>query len=90
MFNYFCPSPTVRDVDELIGFEEHLHDVAYECGEIAAMRREAEDEARKEAEMFEFEQEELRRAWGYLCKTVTVECTRTCDWTECQTDEIPF
>ncbi len=36
---------------ELTGLEEHLRDEAWECGELAAMRREAEQEARMEGEM---------------------------------------
>lgn len=34
---------------ELTGYAEHLRDEAYECGELAAMRREANREAEREA-----------------------------------------
>jgi hypothetical protein len=44
--------------DELTGLEEHLRDEAYECGEVAAMRREAEEFHRMEAAIGEAEQRE--------------------------------
>lgn len=43
---------------ELTGFEEHMNDEAYECGELAAMRAEAEREARAEAAIAAWEEEE--------------------------------
>ena len=51
------------DANELTGWEEHLRDEATECGELAAMRREAKRDARTEAAMIRAEQEEEEREW---------------------------
>jgi len=58
--------------DELTGLEEHLHDEAYECGEVTAMRAEAEREAALEAQHYEHElaaeeREDQRRFPGGRC-----------------------
>jgi hypothetical protein len=59
---------------ELTGLEEHLRDEAWECGELAARRREAEREARLEAAHLDFELEEARQAWGHRCESLTPVC----------------
>ena len=77
------------DMDELTGWEEHVRDEAWECGELAALRRESEEEARKEAAMHEQEEEEYRKARGFSCG-VAPSCSRGYVSAECSPDEIPF
>ncbi len=74
---------------ELTGWEEHVRDEAWECGEIAARRREAEEEARMEAAMYEHEEEEYRLSRGLPCSPVS-GCSRGRPLAECAPDEIPF
>ena len=47
----------------------------YECGEMTALRNEAQLESRKEAAMYEFLANEARKAYGYLCETAAPFCT---------------
>lgn len=77
---------------ELTGLEEHLRDEAWECGELAARRLEAEEEARKEAAAWEYEMEEARLAEGLPCLPATPgsACSRARSASECREDDIPF
>jgi DNA-binding FadR family transcriptional regulator len=75
--------------DELTGWEEHLRDEAWECGELAARRREAEDEARLEAAMAEQEEAEALRARGFPCSSAPC-CARGRALAECREDDLPF
>ncbi len=75
---------------ELTGWEEHVRDEAWECGELAARRREAEEEVRKEVAMLEFENEEWLRARGFPCQAATTACSRGNAFAECAEDDLPF
>lgn len=49
---------------DVTGWDEHVRDEAYECGELAAMRREAEREHEMEEAMYDAELEEQEALWA--------------------------
>ena len=63
----------MQHYEELTGLEEHLHDEASECGELAALREEARRDAAREAAYADQEEAEHEAAWlaanpgGFCC-----------------------
>jgi hypothetical protein len=78
------------DMDELTGWEEHVRDEARECGELAARRREAEEDARKEIALLEQEEEEYRQSRGFSCQPAVPSCSKGMRLSECYPDLLPF
>lgn len=82
---------------ELTGWEEHVRDEAWECGEIAAMREEARREEESECAYeqecrAEAEAEDRRRYPGGRCVFDVPACERI-NPTRCETAEeaaLPF